>query len=1006
MQTHYEIPWRPAYEARAAAGWTASAAGLLAVGAGSTLAAVPALALAALSAGFAVKRLAAAVRLWDTKMALSGASLISVNSADLKANIDRRTAKKMPQQVLLGRGFEWKQRHTQRLYDLSQHDLLDVLPPDWYLKLRGRPTSTHNAQFAGAPWIHGVGLDDETTLEVPLDHLEGQTAVFGTTGAGKCLRPSALVHTTTGWVRNDSLRAGDMVSTPDGGNAAVVGVYPQPEQDWFTVTLTDGRVVTAGAEHLWEVWTRKWPGGRRVVDTATLQKLLAGKGANSDGYYLRLAEPVEMPEESHAIPPYVLGVLLGDGTLTQAAVSYAKGEVSVAEAVAAELEGTPWVLSPCYPDGRSRGLNKRAPNSVRIADEIEKLGLRGTHSWTKFVPASYLAGSAAQRLALLQGLLDTDGTVIKAGSVSYVSTSRQLAQDVQELVWSLGGSATIASYDASHLTNGVRVQKRTAYRVGIRVKSPKMLFRHALKKARAPESTQYSTNFKLRIDSVEHVGRESGICIAVDHPDHLYICAEPTPTQGRQYVVTHNTRMAEVLVSQAILRGEVVIFIDPKFDQDLVDRMYQTCLECGRKGDFQFFHPGYPRQSVRIDPMANFGKVSELASRIASLLPSDGQAATFQAYAWNAINTIAAGQVAISEKPTLASIRQYLLLGVDGLLERVLARHLAEILGPEWADELRPYVDKVAKGVIKKATPTSGNEVTAYAAYYAEKMVPAGQTTDVVDSLVEAFTHGREHHGKMISSLIPLMNMLATGHLGKLLSPDALDIDDTREIIDSAKIIQSGSVVYMALDSLPDKTVAGAIGAIVLADFAAAAGAIYNYTDPSQRRVVSVFVDEAAEVVNAPFLSILNKGRGAGFRVTIFTQLLSDLVSRMGSEDAALQLLGNLNNNIALRSIDEKTQTYLTSTFGMVPIHKISRSASTATHSADLVPSVGNGSGASLSTEDVPLVDPATLGRLPNFHFFGRVSGGKIVKGRCPLFPKIPEQERFTIKLLQQTAGG
>lgn len=458
MQT-YQIPWRPVYEARTATGWSASAAGLLAISLGSTLAAGPA--------------------------------------------------------------------------------------------LRGRFTSAQNAKFAGAPWINGVVLNDEDTLDVPLDHMKGQTAVFGTTAAGKCLRPSALVHTPTGWTRNDALRVGDRVSTPDGGSAAVLGVFPQPKQDWFALTFADGRVVSAGAEHLWAVWKRGWIGGQRIFDTAALQTLLAGRAATYDGLYVRLAKPVEMPEQAHVIPPYVLGVLLGDGSLAHGSIHYTKGEMSVAEAMAAELEGTPWQLSKCYSDGLSRGINKRSPDSASIVGEIKKLGLRGTYAWTKFVPQLYLAGSAAQRLAILQGLLDTDGTVIQAGSVSFVSTSKQLAQDVQELVWSLGGSASIASVQSSHVHKGVRVQKRPAYRVGIRFKSPKMLFRHALKKARAPESNQYSANFKLRIEKVENVGRESGICIAVDHPDHLYICAEPTETQGRQYIVTHNTRMAEVLTAQA-----------------------------------------------------------------------------------------------------------------------------------------------------------------------------------------------------------------------------------------------------------------------------------------------------------------------------------------------------------------------------------------------------------------------------------------------------------------------
>lgn len=994
--THYEVPWRDVYEARAAVGWTAASASLVGVAATSALAAGPALLLAALSAGFALKRIQQSFHLWDLQMGLSGAALISVTSDELKSSISRRSKRKEKQRVFLGRGFEWKAKHAQRLYDLSKVDLHDVLPPDWYLALRGRPTSTQNAEFAGSPWIHGVGMDDEDVLEVPLEHMEGQAAVFGTTGAGKALRPDALVHTPDGWKLNMDLVEGDVVSTPDGQGATVLGVYPQLEQDWYSIRFNDGRVVTAGAEHLWEVSSQRWT-APRVMDTSAI--IACMKAHPSLRLYVRLTDAVEKPQADLPIPPYVLGVLLGSGAFFRRTVSYTKQEPSVFRAMSEELESTPWQLSRSTGTLANAIIRRRAGTPL-IADELSKLNLLSTRSWERFVPRQYLESSVEQRLALLQGLMDTDGRV-QDGSISYLSTSRQLAQDVQELVWSLGGTAELLEKKRKEKDGR---QMRSCWRVGMRARAPRSLFRNESKAIAVP-AVRANDTLRLRIEDIEHVGVEEGICIHIDHPEHLYIYAEPSSEQGPQYVVTHNTRMAEVLVAQAILRGEVVVVIDPKFDQDLVDRMWQTCVEAGREADFRFFHPGYPRHSVRIDPLANFGKGSELASRIASLLPSEGQAATFQAYAWSAINTIVGGQLAIYEKPTLASIRQYLLLGVDALLERVLAKHYEKLLGPAWQEQMRPFVDRVNKGSIKKPAPTSSNEVTAYAAYYSEKLVPAGNTNDVIDALVEAFTHGREHHMKMISSLIPLVNMLATGHLGMLLSPDALDLSDNREITDSAKIIQSGSVVYMALDSLPDKTVAGAIGAITLADFAAAAGAIYNYTDPDSRKIVSLFVDEAAEVVCAPFLSILNKARGAGFRVTIFTQLLSDLVSRMGSEDAALQLLGNLNNNIALRSIDAKTQEYLTSTFGRVPIQKLSQSASTNTHSTELIPSVGKGSSASLTAEEVPLVEPATLGKLPNFHFFGRVSGGKIVKGRCPLFPKIPKEQRYTVKLLQSRSA-
>jgi conjugal transfer pilus assembly protein TraD len=140
------------------------------------------------------------------------------------------------------------------------------------------------------------------------------------------------------------------------------------------------------------------------------------------------------------------------------------------------------------------------------------------------------------------------------------------------------------------------------------------------------------------------------------------------------------------------------------------------------------------------------------------------------------------------------------------------------------------------------------------------------------------------------------MNMLTSGTLGPL-SPDPNDIDDTRPITDSARIINQAQVAYIGLDSLSDGMVGSAIGSILLADLASVAGGRYNYG--LDNRPVNIFVDEAAEVINDPCIQLLNKGRGAKFRLSIATQTFADFAARTGSEAKARQILGNVNNLIA-----------------------------------------------------------------------------------------------------------
>ncbi len=117
-------------------------------------------------------------------------------------------------------------------------------------------------------------------------------------------------------------------------------------------------------------------------------------------------------------------------------------------------------------------------------------------------------------------------------------------------------------------------------------------------------------------------------------------------------------------------------------------------------------------------------------------------------------------------------------------------------------------------------------------------------------------------------------------------------------------------MAYIGLDSLTDAMVGSAIGSLLLSDLTAVVGDRYNYG--VENRPVNIFIDEAAEVVNDPFIQLLNKGRGAKMRCVIATQTFADFAARTGSEAKARQVLGNINNLIALRVMDAETQQYIT----------------------------------------------------------------------------------------------
>lgn len=444
------------------------------------------------------------------------------------------------------------------------------------------------------------------------------------------------------------------------------------------------------------------------------------------------------------------------------------------------------------------------------------------------------------------------------------------------------------------------------------------------------------------------------------------------------------TRAYEVMVTQAIHRGDTVIMIDPKGDKELRDRMELECKRAGRDDSFLFFHPAFPKSSVRLDPMRNFTRTTEIASRIASLLPSQtGGSDAFTAFAFRALNLVAQGLLETGKRPSIKQLRYYIEGGAESLLVNAIEAH-ANRVEPNWKEgSAEPYFTKAKAGKAKKMETITNPDWLATIEWYRATMSNTANGSEGIDGLLSLVEHNRLHFSKMIASLIPVLNMLTSGDLGELLSPNEDDTRDARQIFDTSTIISGKHVLYVGLDSLSDSIVSSAIGSIVLADFASVAGMIYNSGKKPGR--ISMFVDEAAEVVNLPFIQILNKGRGAGFQVVMATQTLPDIVARLGDEARARQVVGNCNNLITLRIKDGDTQQFVVETFGQTYIKTVQQNISSAVNSAENIINYSGNSGQSLSFGEHDLFPQHLLGHLPNFHYIASIAGGRVIKGRLPI---------------------
>lgn len=439
------------------------------------------------------------------------------------------------------------------------------------------------------------------------------------------------------------------------------------------------------------------------------------------------------------------------------------------------------------------------------------------------------------------------------------------------------------------------------------------------------------------------------------------------------------TRLYDMLITQDILRSRkaAVVIIDPKGDKELKENARRACEYMGQPERFVSLHPAFPEDSCRINPLYNFTRPTELASRIAALLPSED---VFSDFAWNAMNNIIQGLMAANDQPNLKKIRHYIEGGPERLVTRVITRYIRQYVSEseavEWEDFYQPEDPEK-----RTAAMMAKFKIRMYREKVDENLLK--QSSDI-EGLFTMFEHDKAHFSKMVASLLPLLNMLTSGEVGDMLSPDPDDLDDHRTITNSRKIVEQGKVFYLGLDSLTDSNVAAAIGSMFLSDLTAVAGDRYNFADVNQCEFVSTYVDEAAECLNKQLLMLLNKGRGAKFRLMLATQTVPDFIAKLGSEDMAMQFLGNMNNTISLRVLDPKTQEYVSENMIPTKIKTLMRTQGNNTDGGE--PSLHGGSiGERLIEEEVSPIPQQLLGSIPNLEFIAKISGGRLYKGKIPI---------------------
>lgn len=472
------------------------------------------------------------------------------------------------------------------------------------------------------------------------------------------------------------------------------------------------------------------------------------------------------------------------------------------------------------------------------------------------------------------------------------------------------------------------------------------------------------------------------------------------------------TRLAELFITQDIRRKnaqgehEVVIVFDPKGDADLLKRMYVEAKRAGREGEFYVFHLGWPDISARYNAVGRFGRISEVATRIAGQLSGEGNSAAFREFAWRFVNIIARALIELGQRPDYLLIQRHV-INIDALFMEYAQHYFAKTEPKAW-DVIVQIEGKLNEKNIPRNMIGREKRVVALEQYLSQ----ARNYDPVLDGLRSAVRYDKTYFDKIVASLLPLLEKLTSGKIAQLLAPNYSDLTDSRPIFDWMQVIRKRAIVYVGLDALSDAEVASAVGNSMFSDMVSVAGHIYKFgvddglpgATPGAKVPINVHADEFNELMGNEFIPMINKGGGAGIQVTAYTQTLSDIEARLGNRAKAGQVVGNFNNLFMLRVRETATAELLTKQLPKVEVYS-TMIVSGATDSSDIRGATDFTSNTQdrISMNSVPMVEPAHIVQLPKGQCFALMQGGQLWKIRMPL--PAPDPDEVMPKDLQQLAS-
>lgn len=364
------------------------------------------------------------------------------------------------------------------------------------------------------------------------------TICAGRAGSGKAQPLDSLILSENGFVRMGDIKLNDMIYSMSGNLTKVIGIFPQGKKKIYQVTFTDNSITECCHEHLWLSKSAKDRINKRDYKIRELSEMINDfivKRDKRKNYSIPITNPINFSEKEVSIDSYLMGILIGDGCFTSPNIRLTTTDDEIISEFN-RLLGDTYTLSQVKSDLISyniiindRKLNKEIP----FIEQINKYNLLKLKSDKKFIPNEYKFNSVENRIKLLQGLMDSDGTIDnKSGSLVFSTSSLKLIEDLRFLIESLGGVVNkLIVKRGRYKKNDIMIECKDSYSYSFRLPNNIIPFRLKRKLDLFKPKTKY---FPIRhIKDIKFIGEKECQCLMVDNLSHTYLT--------NNFIVTHNT---------------------------------------------------------------------------------------------------------------------------------------------------------------------------------------------------------------------------------------------------------------------------------------------------------------------------------------------------------------------------------------------------------------------------------------------------------------------------------